>query len=115
MLKNDVESAIDHFLINIDPLRINNKSKDPRKWNSTFDVTVQSGLRWNKWKLLTGNPEPNNYPTGNIYPPEWPKNTENKLQVKSAMNLRLFNLGTDPFEKLEVSNDHKVGFGNGRI
>ena len=115
MLKNDVESAIDHFLINIDPMYRNINLTDSRKWNSTFDVRVQAGLRWKKWKLLTGIPEPPNYPTGHTYPPEWPENTENKLMQKKGMNVRLFNLETDPFEKLEVSNNHKVRFGPTKI
>lgn len=108
MLQSNTESAINGFLINIDPLRLNKKSSDARRWNSTFDVRVQSGIRWKNWKLLTGNPEPDNYPGGRIYPPEWPTQEKTEyVSEKSPSNLRLFNIQNDPFEMEEISNDNK--------
>ena len=86
---------------------MNKKSADSRKWNSTFDVRAQSGIRWKNWKLLTGNPEPADYPGGNIYPPEWPAEARmQELSEKSSSNLRLFDLEKDPFEMEEISNDN---------
>jgi len=110
MLKFNAKSAIDHYLINIDPHSINRHAADDRKWKSKFDVRVQSGLRWNNWKLLTGNPEPNGYPSGNIYPPEWPQKSGESgaktVAARSARNVHLFDIDADPMELNELSDFH---------
>ena len=106
MLKENDKSAIDQYLINIDPKYINHHSDDNRTWTSPFDVSVQAGLRWKNWKLLTGNPEPAGYPSGHIYPPEWPKESNiPELMARSASNVRLFDIASDPLEMFDQSND----------
>lgn len=113
MLKFGGQSPTDQFLINIDPFNTRPSKSDKRKWNSDFDVTVQAGLRWGEWKILTGDP---GGPSGWIFPPELqskklsfaPKMSqyEDPKFIKSQWKRRvaLFNIAQDPLETADLSD-----------
>ena len=110
MLVDNDESQSDSFLINIDPLK-KNKGADNRTWDSNFDVRVQAGLRWKQWKLLTGAPQQDNYPTGHTYPQEWPQEQDGRkkqsnVELTPNLNVRLYDISSDPLEDFEISNQH---------
>ena len=96
------KSVRTEFLINIDPINVNTESADDRKWNSTFDVRVEAGLRWNEWKLVTGYPGDSDK---HIYPPEW--TTKLKFEADWKQLVGLFNIEDDPFELIDLSNERK--------
>ena len=74
-------------------------------------ITIQTG-QWKQWKLLTGQPSSDGYPTGHIYPPEWPK-TDRKndytinFDAIPDLNVRLYDIENDPLEDFEISNENK--------
>ena len=44
------------ILHNIDPTKHDTNTNDTRKWKSDWDIQVQAAIRWNEWKLITGDP-----------------------------------------------------------
>ena len=98
-----------------------------------YDVRKQSALRFDKWKILTGDPGYPDYPIS--IPPQ--QNVFSKSYQKSVLStfpelptgmipprpapltrlVRLFDLEADPFEKSEISDQHLdvVNFLLGRL
>jgi len=117
-LVGDSPSSRREFLINIDPLT-SSHGADNRQWNTTFDVHVKAGLRWNQWKLLTGDP---GGPDNHVYPPELDNKpeklrfvpekrpvVEDDFSVGSKWNKRvaLFDIESDPLELVDQSDTRR--------
>merc|ERR1712147_103793 len=119
LINDEPDNQKREFLINIDPL-ISSPGKDTRKWNSTFDVHVKAGLRWNQWKLLTGDP---GGPYEHVYPPELDnrklhfepeqiktkvyEETDFKVESKWTKRVALFNVIEDPLELVDQSDQRR--------
>ncbi|XP_041041413.1 arylsulfatase B [Carcharodon carcharias] len=103
------------LLHNIDPLFVDNSpcpslsnenapsSIQVTKWqNSTFNVSIHSAIRSGNWKLLTG------YPGCSYWfpPPSLSKQMQPLSPEAPKKNVWLFNIATDPEERVDLSNHY---------
>lgn len=104
-------SARQEILHNIDEMTVAHGS-DRRNFTSNFNISVQATIRWNNWKLLTGDPGYPDYPI-NIPPqesgPQWTLNLGYPIPprpIPLERLVRLFDIEKDPTEEHDVSDDH---------
>jgi len=112
------------LLHNIDPTKRDTVTNDTRKWNSSWDVQIQAAIRWENWKLITGDPgfTDDAVPEYPVLPPEWvQRETVDRGPVsqntgiplvegdyhfphKNHLLVNLFDVVADPVESVELSN-----------
>ncbi|XP_056421409.1 arylsulfatase J isoform X2 [Hyla sarda] len=92
------------ILHNIDPMYIKARNGS---WTAGFGIwntAVQSAIRVNQWKLLTGNPG-----NGDWVPPQGFSNIglsrwhNERVSLTSGKSLWLFNITADPYERVDLS------------
>ncbi|XP_077997294.1 arylsulfatase B-like [Glandiceps talaboti] len=103
MISQGKPSSRDEFLINIDPLERCSNPSAPSLYreNPYFDICVRAGIRYDKWKLITGVPR-QPYWTA---PPELDVNDMRLKESKDKM-VWLFDIEDDPNELYDVSDDN---------
>ncbi|XP_069832909.1 arylsulfatase J [Dendropsophus ebraccatus] len=92
------------ILHNIDPMYIKARNGS---WNAGFGIwntAIQSAIRVNQWKLLTGNPG-----NGDWVPPQSFSNIglnrwhNERVSLTNGKSLWLFNITADPYERVDLS------------
>lgn len=121
---NTMGAMREELLHNIDPTKNDTVTNDTRVWNSKWDVRIQAAIRWQHWKLITGDPgfTDGAVPEFPVPPPEW-NNTVSSPTLPVSQNtgrplhenykhfplntklVHLFNIMSDPTESTDLS-DH---------
>ena len=122
-IKNSDAFPRSEILHNIDPTKVNDVSRDNRKWNSNWDVRVQAAIRKGPWKLITGDPgfTSDAVPEYPVPPPEWNQQIYQQNRILLSVSqitgqsadrfenhrdklVRLFNIDEDPYESRDIRN-----------
>ena len=115
---DDIYIPRQEILHNIDPMS-RTDGTDDRTFNSNYDISKQSALRWRNYKLLTGDPGYPDYPIP-IPPNETLFDLFNHVTTDSELDLsripsrpvpltklvQLYDIEVDPLEQNEISNQN---------